>query len=262
MRRAGQKSMTSSPPSIKLPAPDAIAEVARNLKLNKAASEWFSTALQAFAVEIIEAIENGDHDLTAFRRKRIVSLDRLKSALTDLSSSVANTDPSLFRAVLSYELGLLFSSAAFQQIVGYELGSDSTRGSSYTSRSAEFSRTGPYRHLEREVELERRKLAARIGNDVFVNTIAKMINRIDLQLKQERLKASGSPGNTSRRYILNRLIAMHNYLCEIDVSRTNNQYKELAEQVLAVLGQPTDGLEAAIRRILKQISRSRNPTRK
>lgn len=210
---------------------------------------------------IIEAIEKGDHDLTALRRNQTASLRNLKKSLTNLSSTVEKTESSLLQPLLSRELGRLLSTAAFVQVVGHDVGDDMVHPRIHISREEEFSRTPPYRHLECDVQLERQKLAARSGKDVLALVITELIKAIDVHLHREASKASGNPGQAVRRYILRRLIMLHNQLCKFDESRTQKQFKDLAEQVLAVLGQPTDGLEAAIQRILKGLSTSRNPTR-
>ena len=244
--------------SITVPTPDVVQEVVRNLKLAKTSGELLELVLPDLANELKIAIDNGDHDLTTRRRMRKENLKRMTKCLRDFYASIAALDQAVFREVLSRELGLLASTHAFEQVVSQELG-DGLARQGRLSRDAEFSRSGPYRPLEREVEFQRIELGARYGQAVLANIIAQFLTRAERHLKEEGSYKGGSPGDPVRTFVLHRVIPIHNRLCELDETRRVADYEALAEQVLAALGLSTDGLEAAIGRMLRKLQ-SRNPS--
>jgi hypothetical protein len=244
---------------VHLPTSEEIEQVVANLQLNKRNADWLSMALPALAKEVKRAIARGDHNLAELRKERLAFLKSLRKYLMKLRALLESREDNTFEEVLAAEVGLLFSSGAFQTVPHFELGRESIR--ERERREYEDLRAGPYQTLESNVEVERQFLAAQSGRVVFASALSRLIDRLDEYLQYEAKNKGGSPGSAARRYILLNLIWIHNQLCELHPPRSQEQFLELAEQVLSLLGLSTDGLEPAVRRLLKP-AKSRNLPRK
>lgn len=259
MNASKDKSKKQSKIRIHLPTSEEVKQVIANLHLNKPSADCLSRALPALAERVKQAIARGDHNLAELRKERVAFLKSLKKHLMKVRALVAQRDDTTFEDVLAGEIGLLLSTWSFQTVLHVELGGESVRDRDF--REFEHSRAGPYQLLEDRVEAERQFLATHSGRRVFVNAISRLINRVDKYLEHEGRSKGGSPGSAARRYILLHLIWIHNQLCEFEPDRSQRQFEDLAEQVLSLLGLSTDGLDAALRRLLRPV-KSRNPTRK
>jgi hypothetical protein len=255
MNESKHKSKEQGKIRIHLPTSEGIEQVIANLQLNKPSADWLSMTLPVLAKQVKQAIARGDHHFTDLRKERLAFLTSLKKHLMKLHDLLMQREDA-FEDVLANEVGLSLSSWSFQTVIHLKLGVEYIRDRDF--REFEDLRADPYQLLEGRVEAERQFLATHHGRRVFASAMLRMIDRLDQYLGHEAKNRGGSPGSAARRYILRRLIWIHKQLCEL---QPDLQFEDLAEQVLPLLGLPTDGLEAAVRRLLKP-AKSRNRLRK
>jgi hypothetical protein len=113
--------------------------------------------------------------------------------------------------------------------------------------------SGPYRELEREVEVERQQLALRVGERTLATVLLALCHPVQEIVDVERQNKGGAPALPIRRYVLGRLVELHNRFCRLYETWPRERYLDLAEQVLSALGQRTDGLEKAVGRFIGEL---------
>jgi hypothetical protein len=242
-------------PAIKDPTNEELEEVCKNLSLNPRGAAVLTNFVCELAQEVKAARARGDPDLVKLRRRRPEFLQRFSQQLAASAALLNDDDAKILRGILGHHLGKLLSTRAFERIVGRELGHElSPRDLEMAQRNHPHSDL--YRTLEFEVELERQDLGLRFGDRVLANVIRKLIAEIQKVIDVERtIDKGGAPGKPIRRFILWRLMDLHNMFCHLHGEAwTKDRYLELAEQVLPILGQEkTNGLEKAVERLIGKL---------
>jgi hypothetical protein len=249
-----QPNPSSSEPAIKEPTAEELEEVGKNLALDAAGAVLITNYVRSPAIEVKGAVARGDHDLSSLRRRRRNFLQKLSFHLSTFTALLKNPDATILRGIIGPQLGSLLSTHAFELLVNHKLGANlSPLDLEMAKRNN--PRSGLYQVLEREVERERQGLALRFGDRALANVIQKLADEIERIVQADAaIDKGGRPAKPIRRYVLWRLVELHNRFCGLyGEAWTRERYLELAEQVLPVLGQKTDGLEKAVEKYVGKL---------
>ena len=250
MKVSGKKKKRARP-SIQMPSLDDIEEAARTLHLDNYGRKRLAQVVGTLAAQIRQKIAKGSYDVVKLRAQKKKLSETLQKQLAPIVRTLRNPKAQALNALLAPDLAALLSTAAFERAVGENIGDCiSTRDLILAQRSR-----SPYRVLETEAESIRRVHAEVNGVGALATTIGLLASRIE-RARSTALQRNigGAEPDHIRRDVLLGLMNLHNEFSDRYGKRWGKKrYFELAEIVLAALGQSTDGLEQAIRRLMKAI---------
>jgi hypothetical protein len=238
-----------------MPDDEAKANIVAHLRLDRRQAALLWPAVERIADQIRRhgawrAQPNVGSRAEALRVLRRMS--RQLRAVCDLLKGADETTDAFVRSACADVLGRLLSNTAMREVRGrpFDLGSDPND----LVASARLHGEDIDRFLERESVFRRTRIARREARGLLLGLLRAIDESIGALLAIERENRGGSPGKLYRNYVVQELAPIYRALWnEAPTSTSGGRFVLLCELVLEALALETDGVEAAVPRLLGRI---------
>jgi hypothetical protein len=238
-----------------MPDDEAEANIVAHLRLDRRQAALLWRAVERIADQIRRHGAWREQPNVGSRQGALRCLRRMSRqlrAVCELLEGADETTDAFVRSACADVLGRLLSNTAMREVRGrpFDLGSDPSE----LVASARLSGEDIDRFVERESVFRRTRIARREARGLVLGLLQAIDESIGALLAIERQNRGGSPGKLYRNHAVQELAPVYRALWnEAPTSTPGGRFVLLCELVLDALGLETDGLDAAVSRLLRRM---------